>query len=208
MSDIIEFTGTNVDEAIENALKKMGVARDEVEVEVVEEPSKGLLGLGAKEAKVKVRLKSNLARKSPEAMVGEILSLMGIGARVDAEESAGVYYINIYGENLGMLIGRHGHTLDALQYLINVGANKNNPSPKRIIIDVEGYRQQRSKEIKALAERMVGKVIARHEAITLRPMNAYERKIVHLVVGEYSGVESSSTGEEPERHVVISPTES
>lgn len=208
MADTVEIEGGNVDEAIEAALKKLGVSRDDVEIEVLDKPSKGLLGLGAKEAKVRVWLKGTDApAQQPDDVVREILSLMNIPADVSPEESEGSLFVNISGENLGMLIGRHGHTLDALQYLVNVCINKNNPAPRRIIIDVEGYRKQRSKEIKALTERIIGKVLARQQSVTLRPMNAYERKIVHTIVGEYSGVSSISSGEEPERQVIISPTQ-
>ena len=206
MRDFIEVEGNDVDDAITIALEKLGASKDDVDVEVLDKPTKGLLGLGAKGAKIRVSLKGQDSVADAEELVKDILSLMNIEAEISQEEADDNILINISGDNLGLLIGRHGNTLDALQYLVNIGANKNKTIRRRVIVDVEGYRRQRITDIKSLAARIVGKVLARQSEIELRPMNAFERKVVHDVVGEYEGVTSASADEGQERHVVISPT--
>jgi len=204
--DFIEIEDDDVDNAVAVALEKLGVTKDQVDIEVLDKPSKGLLGLGAKGARVKVSLKSQDSGIRAEELVRDILSLMDIEADISREDADDNIMIDISGDNLGLLIGRHGNTLDALQYLVSIGANKNRSVRRRIIVDVEGYRRQRIEDIKGLAARLIGKVLAGHSELELRPMNAFERKVVHDVVGEYDGVTSASVGEGEERHVVISPS--
>lgn len=204
MTESNQFEGETIEEAIEKAVNEFKVAKEDMDIEILEQPSKGLLGIGGKVAKIIVSVKS-AAAAVPQETLSEILELMGVEATVETEDLEDHTGVNISGENLGMLIGRHGHTLDALQYLVNIMINKNSLAKKRIILDVEGYRKQKTDEIKAMTERVIGKVLIRQRPMTLRPMNAFERKLVHTVVGEYSGVSSISSGEEPERKVVISP---
>jgi len=204
------FEGDSVDEAIEKAVEELTVSKEDLDVEILAKPSKGLLGIGvSKGAKIKVAFKKvglkDEGGKSPKVVTEELLSLMGIEAEVDFEDLEDSIAVDVSGDNLGMLIGRHGHTLDAFQYLVNIMVNKDKLERKRVIVDIEGYRKQKTGEIKAMAERVVGKVMVRQKPITLRPMNAYERRLVHTIVGEYSGVSSTSIGEDPERKVVISP---
>jgi len=201
------FEGDSVDEAIEKAVEELNIPKENIDVEILEQPSKGLLGIGgSKGAKIKVVQKDDEG-KPPKVIVEELLALMEIPATVESEDLEDSFSIDVSGDNLGMLIGRHGHTLDSFQYLVNIIANKNKLERKRVIVDIEGYRKQKTGEIKAMAERIVGKVLVRQKSITLRPMNAYERKLVHTVVGDYSGVSSTSSGEDPERKVVISPND-
>lgn len=204
MTESNQFEGETIEEAIEKAVNEFKIAKEDMDIEILEQPSKGLLGIGGKVAKISVSVKS-AAAAVPQETLSEILELMGVEATVETEDLEDHTGVNISGENLGMLIGRHGHTLDALQYLVNIMINKNSLAKKRIILDVEGYRKQKTDEIKAMTERVIGKVLIRQRPMTLRPMNAFERKLVHTVVGEYSGVSSISSGEEPERKVVISP---
>ncbi len=198
------FEGDSVDDASAKAEEEYNVSRDNMNIEILEQPSKGILGIGgSKIAKIKVTLKDEGGR-APEIVVEELLSLMKIEATVELEDTEDSINVDVSGDDLGMLIGRHGHTLDAFQYLVNIMVNKDKLERKRVIVDIEGYRKQKTIEIKAMAERIVGKVLVRQDSITLRPMNAYERKLVHTVVSEYSDVSSISTGEDPERKVVIS----
>ena len=199
------FEGDSVDDASAKAEEEYNVSRDNMNIEILEQPSKGILGIGgSKIAKIKVTLKDEGGR-APEIVVEELLSLMKIEATVELEDTEDSINVDVSGDDLGMLIGRHGHTLDAFQYLVNIMVNKDKLERKRVIVDIEGYRKQKTIEIKAMAERIVGKVLVGQDSITLRPMNAYERKLVHTVVSEYSDVSSISTGEDPERKVVISP---
>ena len=198
------FEGDSVDDASAKAEEEYNVSRDNMNIEILEQPSKGILGIGgSKIAKIKVTLKDEGGR-APEIVVEELLSLMKIEATVELEDTEDSINVDVSGDDLGMLIGRHGHTLDAFQYLVNIMVNKDKLERKRVIVDIEGYRKQKTIEIKAMAERIVGKVLVGQDSITLRPMNAYERKLVHTVVSEYSDVSSISTGEDPERKVVIS----
>lgn len=206
MRDFIEVEGDDVDDAIAIALEKLGVTKDLIDVEILDKPSKGLLGLGAKGAKIRVSVKGQDSAVDAEGLVKDILSLMSIDATISQEEADDNILINISGDNLGLLIGRHGTTLDAIQYLVNIGANKNKAVRQRVIVDVEGYRQQRVKDIEGLAARIVEKVLAGQSEIELRPMNAFERKVVHDIVGKYDGVTSASIDEGQDRHVVISPS--
>lgn len=206
MRDFIEVEGDDVDDAIAIALEKLGVTKDLIDVEILDKPSKGLLGLGAKGAKIRVSVKGQDSAVDAEGLVKDILSLMSIDATISQEEADDNILINISGDNLGLLIGRHGTTLDAIQYLVNIGANKNKAVRQRVIVDVEGYRQQRVKDIEGLATRIVEKVLAGQSEIELRPMNAFERKVVHDIVGKYDGVTSASIDEGQDRHVVISPS--
>lgn len=200
----VEAEGKSEEEAIAAGLEELGISRGEAEVEVVK-PSKGILGI-KRPIRVKVSLKEGALLRACE-ILEEILSLMTVEAVLRFRQEGDSFWINLEGEVLGILIGHHGQTLEALQLLVNIIAGRDQPAPRRVVLDINGYRVHRKKSLEALAQRAVGKVLARREAVRLRPMSAFERRIVHTVVSQYSGVQSLSSGDEPERYVTISPIE-
>ncbi len=203
MSRSVDIAGDTQEEAVAAALEELGATRDEVEVEIVEEQGKGLLGL--RKAKTTVRVTIVERGSVAAGVVKDILAYAGVEASVEAATEDDETWVRVSGDDLAWLIGHHGKTLDALQVLAGAISSKKTKAPARMIVDVEGYREQRKKEIHSLTERTIGKVIAREEAISLRPMSAMERKMVHVVAGQYEGVTSISKGFDPDRFVIISP---
>ena len=201
----VEKRGRSVEEAVKAALAELDATEDEVEIQVVEEPSKGLFGLiGAREARVVVRLRED-RRKTAQRLLEKVLEAMGLEVRIKSEEREGATIFNLEGPDLGILIGRRGQTMDALQYLINLAANRAGDGEKvRIIIDVEGYRRRREETLKRLAERLAERVRRSGKSVVLEPMSAQERRVIHLTLQNNPYVETQSEGEEPQRHVVIS----
>lgn len=205
MDKVLEMEGQTVEEAIDQALEKLGTSRDEVEVEILDEANKGLLGLRkGKLARVRVWLKDDI-QEAVKAVVQQIIAHFPISADIETRPENEALWVELKGQDLAVLIGHHGQTLDALQLLANAIIKKTRPSAPRIVVEVEGYRARRQEQLQALAERMVGVALSRQEPVVLRPMNAYERKIIHTVVAEHDGVSSSSSGEEPDRQVTIYP---
>lgn len=148
---------------------------------------------------------SKLLEKAHD-FIETVVRQIGLEAEVKAEKKEDYLGVDINGDNLGLLIGRHGETLMALQYLTNIAVNKGRlEGRERIIIDIEGYRERRRKSLEDLAERMAEKAIATGEEVILQPMNAFERRIVHIALRENSQVETISKGEEPDRRVIIEP---
>ncbi len=207
---IIEKTGKSVEEAIEVALEELGVNREEAEVEVLEEPNKGLLGIiGTKQAKIRVKVEEIIdAEGKITNFLHEVLTEMAICSHLEIEEKeTGQFYVNISGEDLGLVIGKRGQTLEAIQYLTNIVVNKNNQSRIRVMLDAEGYRQRREDALKQLANRLAHRVEKNKEAIMLEPMSALERKIIHTTLQDNLQVTTRSEGEEPNRKVVIETNE-
>ncbi|MDP1808553.1 MAG: RNA-binding cell elongation regulator Jag/EloR [Actinomycetota bacterium] len=203
MSKATETEAETTEEAIGAALEELGAERDQVEVEILEEPNKGLLGL--RKARARVRVTVLDGEDVAKTAVEGLLAKMGVDGTVTTHRDGDELWLTIGGDSLAWLIGHHGYTLDALQVLVQAMVSRQIKSPARLVLDIEDYRARRKREIKSLAERTIGTVLARNEAISMRPMNAYERKIVHLVVGEYEGVASISTGVDPNRFVIITP---
>lgn len=202
-------TGHSVEEAIETACAELGKNRDEVEFEILELPSKRILGiLGASSAKVRV----SYEEKQEELAVTylkEILEKMGLtDVEVEVLEQEDATVLNLTGEGIGAIIGRRGETLDALQYLVSLVANRGKAEFHRIILDSGSYREKRRKTLEALAHRMAVSAVRTHRNQTLEPMNPYERRIIHSAVQEVRGATSWSIGEEPNRRVVIGMGES
>ena len=168
-----------------------------------EEGSKAVLGIfGGKEAKVKVTAKKNIKREAEE-FLKMIFDNMKIEANLVTEETEDTVKIDISGEDIGILIGRRGETLDSMQYLTNLVVNKEKDNYKRVILDIENYRAKREDVLKSLAQKMADKVLRYRKNITLDPMNPYERRIIHAYLQNVDGVETTSIGEEPNRKVVI-----
>lgn len=207
----VETSAKTVDEAISEALNRLQTTRDEVEVEVLEEGTKGFLGIiGSKQAKVrvtrkpKVRLKQDVAKEFTE----ELLRRMQVDTEVSTSTEEEVVRVDVRGENLGLLIGRKGQTLNSLQYLIGLVVNREGGEWSRIVVDVEGYRDRREDILKAQAVRLAQKAKATSRRQAMEPMNAQERRIVHNSLQEIEGVETHSEGRDPFRRVIIVPKRS
>lgn len=202
----VEKTGKTVEEAIEKALKELNAKRSDVEVEIAEEPSKGFLGIiGGKPARVKVNLKDQPEQRA-ERFINKILEAMKLKPlNLKVIEEGDKITFELKGEHLGILIGRRGETLDALQYLVNLSVNKNQENRKRILIDVEGYRNKREKALQRLALRLAERARGGGKSVVLEPMNSHERKVIHMVLQGRDDIYTFSEGEDPYRRVVISP---
>lgn len=248
----VEVSARTVEEAVASALGTLAATEDQVEVEVLEQPSKGILGFGARPARVRVTVKEAMtagpAKSSPTAQptgveppprgetaappedggpegtapvakdrveIGKeflisLLKEMGIEAAVTAREEDGIVYCEVRGRNMGVLIGRRGETLNSVQYLVNLVANKGivpgaESERRRFVIDPEGYRLRREETLRNLARRKAAQVKRSGHRIVLEPMNALERRIIHLALQDDAYVETFSEGKDPYRRVVIAP---
>lgn len=201
----IEKTGKTIDDAKRAALEELQVAENMVEFEILEEPSKGFFGLiGNKPAKVLARVRELTPAEKAEAFLASIFRAMSLDVRIEPTETKDGVVMNLIGENLGILIGKHGQTLDSLQYLANLAANKGLIEDKvRIILDIENYRSRREDTLQRLAMRLADKVRRTGERIVLEPMNRHERKIIHMALQNNYRISTYSSGEEPYRKVVI-----
>ncbi|MDD4572426.1 MAG: protein jag, partial [Clostridia bacterium] len=201
---VVEKVAKTIDEAIELGLQEFGVLRDEVIIEVVKEPSKGLFGLiGSRPAKIKLTLKDNPVRRT-DRLLQNIFNAMEIPVEVNIKEQDQVLNVSIEGPDLGVLIGRRGETLDALQYLINLAINKNQEQRRKVILDVEGYRHRREETLQKLAIRLADKAKQRGRSVVLEPMNSQERRIIHTALQGRDDIYTFSEGEEPFRKIIIS----
>lgn len=257
----MNFRGKTVAEAIANALRELGVREDELEIKVVQEPTKGILGIGQKEATIEVTYKETSfadilnmdletpvraeeveapepeeaaapveqparepraekpARqpKAPEsdearqrkiekatAFLKDIIGKLGYQVEYFIREDQGFVIINIRGRSAGKLIGKRGETLYALQYLVNIVANRNDDNNTKFLVDIEDFRQQRERTLSNLAVKLARQVKASGESVSLEPMNPLERKIIHMALQKDPEIATSSEGEEGQRHIVIS----
>lgn len=222
-------SGKTVEDAVNKGLSQLGVSQDRVTVNILSQPSKGFLGLiGVREAKVELTL---LTEVSPEPVVGtmkqtsvstphgveeddpyaaavsfilDVGKSMGLEVRVDVQHTRDATTLHIFGPDLGLMIGRRGQTLDSLQYLANIVANRVSSSYIRIILDAENFRERRKKTLEELADRLAGRVIRSRKEVVLEPMSPQERKVIHAKLQDHKLVKTYSKGEEPNRRVVIS----
>jgi spoIIIJ-associated protein len=216
----IRRSGPSVEEAVEAALGELGVSEQEADVEVLQEPRQGILGVGAQEAVVLVRVRSRPDPVSDEELEDQaelaadfldgLLERMGIAATVEPAMEAGTMYVDVIGESdddedMGLLIGRHGQTLEALQELARAVIGQRLEVRPRVVVDVEDYRKRQLDRLTARVRDAAERVAQSGRSETLEPMNAFLRKIVHDTVAEVSGAESSSEGEGVDRRVVIRP---
>jgi spoIIIJ-associated protein len=234
-----EYEGRTVEEATQIALEELGLEKDDVHVDVLEEPQKGFLGLGGKEAKIRVELvgewevlgkakdePGNIGksggseeislgrgaesipgeRERPLKMMEDILGIFEVDAMVEVAEKEDSLVVDVWGDDVAILIGRGGSTLDALQYLVNISCRRGGETSRKIIVDMEGYRKRRKAKIEKQAEQLGQKSASQSRIIELDPMNASERKIVHMTIRDVSGVWTESVGEGSDRHVVIHPS--
>ncbi|MGE5372935.1 MAG: RNA-binding cell elongation regulator Jag/EloR [Solirubrobacterales bacterium] len=201
---VVEKRGKNVDEAIKLALEELGVGPDEVTVEVVEEPSKGLLGIGKKLALVKVTVIARPDRMAKKKLE-DLLNAMKIDYTIDrVDYEPGMVRINIIGKDMGLLIGRKGETLNAIQFLVGLMVNRESEEKVRVMLDVEDYRLKREESLKDLAMRLSDKVKRTRRSVVMRPMGPQERRIVHTALQNDPQIVTFSQGDEPNRKVVIS----
>jgi spoIIIJ-associated protein len=204
----IEVSAKTVDEAIEEALKKLNCSLNDVEVTVLKKAKSGILGLGSEEACIRVRLKEpegesgRIARKTLE----NILKLMNIDATVErVGTSSSRCDLNIEGEDLGILIGRRGQTLASLEYLLRLIISHQLKERFPLSVDVEGYKERRWRSLQRLAQRLAQEVEESGTSITLEPMPPADRKVIHLSLASNSSVTAQSIGEGENRKVIISP---
>lgn len=198
------MTGRSVDEAVTAALQELGVSLDRVKVEVLDEGKAGFLGIGARPASVRLTVKETRAERV-ENFLGDICEAMEIGVHIDVHEDENYVHVDVTGQEAGILIGHHGQTLEALQYLCNLAASRAEEHGPRILLDVEGYRKRRTEALTKLAKRMAERAVRTGEPVALEPMSAQERRVIHLALQEQAGVMTVSEGEEPFRRVVIQP---
>lgn len=202
MSKVIETAGKTVDDAIEAALEQLGAEMDDVEVTVLEEGSKGLFGIGSRQARVQVRLKPDPAEEGV-CFLESVFEKMNVDVDIEKYEDEDSVLFKISGKNSGIIIGRRGETLDALQYLTSLVVNKSSKKYMRVTIDIENYREKREETLARLARRLADKVVKYRRNISLEPMNPYERRIIHSTLQNNEYVETYSVGEDPNRKVVI-----
>ena len=258
MKAMIEKTGKNVEEALQAALDELNVSAEDVDVEVLESPSKGFFGFGAKPARIKVALKeknsdaekisevedknsvaeevpseeekiSEVAEDVPvseknipevaeksfdkseviakaKKFLTEVFAEMKVEAEIRVEETGTTVVFDLSGNNLGMLIGKHGQTLDALQYLTNLAANRNDSEVKvYFILDVENYRERRAETLQKLAKSVADRAARMRQDVKLEPMSRQERRIIHTALQNNDRVETRIAGEEPYRYIIVSP---
>jgi spoIIIJ-associated protein len=236
-SKSIELQGKTVEEAVQQALAQLGVGHEQVEVVVLEEQKGGLFGLLSQpSATVRVTVKEEVthgeggereerekevspSRPAPTAeeacaLVQDILNQMQVEATAtllnltDASEShARQAVIDLLGDDSGILIGKYGQTLYALQYLVNIILNKGNPNPLKVLLDVQGYRQRREESLKSVARNAAGRAVRQGRRVKLEPLPVHERRIIHHTLQDDKSVMTYSEGEEPYRYVIIAPTE-
>lgn len=204
MKQEVIANGKTVDDAINAACKMLNTEREKVEVEILELPSKRLLGLlGASDAKVKVTYEETVAERA-KVYLKNIVDKMNLGEiEIDTKEDDDGILFDLKGEGLGVIIGHRGETLDAVQYLVSLVANRGEEKYKRITIDTGDYREKREKTLTALAKRIAQNAVKTRRSTTLEPMNPYERRIIHTAVQDVRGAASWSVGDDPNRRVVI-----
>jgi spoIIIJ-associated protein len=218
----LEVSGKTVEEAIEKGLAELGLPRDAVDIEILNEGSRGLLGLRNEEARVRLTpLAETISSAIEPAMTDgvsadakEILEtlLRGMGLRASVEvlpdagaEDAHAFVLNIVGDDLGVLIGRRGETLRDLEYMTRLLAAHKTNKPPKLVVDVEGYRTRRERSLRELAKRMAERVQSNRQPITLEAMPPNERRIVHLSLHDHPTVKTQSIGEGDHRRVMIIP---
>ena len=203
--DFIEVTGKTVDDAITEALVQLGVTSDQIEYEVLEEAKSGFLGFNSKPAKVKVRKKETINDKVNN-FLQDVFKAMDLEVEIvikESEEEENVLDIELKGDDMGVLIGKRGQTLDSLQYLTNLAINKNSDTYIKVKLDTENYRKRRKDTLENLAKNIAYKVKRTKKAVYLEPMNPFERRVIHSALQKDRYVTTHSEGEEPYRHVVV-----
>lgn len=202
--DMLTFSAKTVDEAVTKALIELGTTSDKLEYEVVDKGSAGFLGIGSKPAIIRAKKKESIQDSAVEflARIFKAMDMVvDITAAYNDEEKE--LSVNLEGDDMGILIGKRGQTLDSLQYLVSLIVNKNSEGYLRVKLDTENYREKRKKTLETLAKNIAYKVKRTKRPVSLEPMNPYERRIIHAALQNDKYVLTRSEGEEPFRHVVI-----
>ncbi len=198
------FTAKTVDDAITEACKALSVTSDKLEYEVVEEGTSGFLGIGSKEASIKARVKSSVEDAAKNFLNDVFVAMnMTVVINLEFDPAEKELSIDLSGDDMGVLIGKRGQTLDSLQYLTSLVVNKGSEEYIRVKVDTENYRSRRKETLENLAKNMSFKVKRTRRPLSLEPMNPYERRIIHSALQNDSYVTTHSEGEEPYRHVVV-----
>lgn len=224
---VVEKSAKTVEEAVRLALEELKAEREQVEIEVLDQPSKGIFGiLGTKLARIRVTLKEvkpsevkeeifekkeirvveyTFEKETAKKFLRDVLNAMDIKAEIRIKDTKEGLYINLTGPKMGTIIGRRGQTLDSLQYLTSLVVNKDKEreSYVKVVLDTEDYRKKREETLVRLAKRLAGKVSKTGKKVELEPMNPYERRIIHSALQNYADVTTYSEGEEPFRKVII-----
>ncbi len=202
--EFVEFKGKTKDEALMQASVELGVPSTDLEYEVVSEETKGFLGIGSKPCIIKARRKKTFIDEIREYLES-LFKAMDIQTEIQIEfdETENVLSINLEGPEMGILIGKRGQTLDALQYIISLAVNKKSESYIRVKLDTENYRARRKETLENLAKNIAFKVKRSKRSFALEPMNPYERRIIHATLQNDKYVSTRSDGEEPYRKVIV-----
>jgi spoIIIJ-associated protein len=199
-----EFSAKTVEDALTDALVALGATSEQVEYEVVEKGSAGFLGIGSKNAVIKVRLKESM-ESNVKDFLSQVFRAMNLEVeilvKVDEEEK--MIDVELKGDEMGLLIGKRGQTLDSLQYLTSLAVNKHSEEYYKVKIDTEDYRKRRKETLENLAKNIAYKVKRTKRSVSLEPMNPFERRIIHSALQNDKYVTTHSEGDEPFRHVVV-----
>ena len=202
--EYIEVSAKNVDDAITQATIQLGITSDQLEYEVLDKGSTGFLGIGSKNAVIKARKKFSVEENVIEFLSSVFHAMrMEVEVVVSVNEEEHSIDVDLKGEDMGILIGKRGQTLDSLQYLTNLSVNKNSDDYYKVKIDTENYRERRKETLENLAKNIAYKVKRTRRPVSLEPMNPFERRIIHSALQNNKYVTTHSEGEEPYRHVVV-----
>ena len=199
-----EKTAKSVDEAKKLALAELGVGEEDVTFEVNEEGAKGFLGIGAKDASVTATV-LDVPTAVAKKFLSDVFAAMGLEVEIKAVTEDNVLAIELFGDNMGIVIGKRGDTLDSLQYLTSLIVNRESDRYIKVTVDAENYREKRCNALIALSNRLADKVARTGRRHTLEPMNPYERRIIHSNLQNNESVTTRSVGEDPYRKIIIEP---
>lgn len=201
----VTATGTTVDEAVKSALRDLKAKRDQVEISIVDEGKRGILGIfGARPAIVKVTLKIDPIEEAKNFIIN-VCKEMEIDVEIETSIEGKQVYMNLYSEKAGLLIGKRGSTLNALQSLTQLVLNRYSEQFMIVTLDAENYRNRREESLRKLAERLAQKVLKERKEVKLEPMPSYERRIIHAALSNHDRITTYSVGTDPKRHIVIAP---
>ena len=202
--DFIEISAKSVEEAITEASIKLGIPSSEIEYEVVDKGSTGFLGIGSKSAVINARKKFSVEENVREFLSSVFEAMdMEVEILIKIDEEDKLIDVELKGDDMGLLIGKRGQTLDSLQYLTNLAVNKNSESYYKVKVDTEDYRKRRKETLENLAKNIAYKVKRTKRAVSLEPMNPFERRVIHSALQNDKFVTTHSEGDEPYRHVVV-----
>lgn len=204
MTKTLIVTGKTVEDAVKLGLAQWNVSESRVKIQVLELAAKGLFGIfGSKEAKVQLELIPDAVEEALK-FLQDVFGTMNVKVHIERGEDKEGVRLNLTGTELGILIGRRGQTLDSLQYLVNIVANRYSDKHLRIILDAEHFRDRRKKTLEELSTRLANRVIRTRKDVVLEPMSPADRKIIHSQLQDHPSVRTYSKGDEPNRRVVIS----